>query len=241
MTDIALVAGGAVVAHKAGKKLLGPLADRLGIAIADLGDVYHFYQTQFLVKIFTKWAESRGDKPPLTEEELKRVLPLLPLASVQFDEELHRHWAALLEHAATSPGTMSVSFGHTLSQLTAEEAKFLDRLLAKKREDGRALWLSDSEMFKVLDPRIEIAPHTRPRPLTKEQDEANKRLDHAWLVLRDLIRLGLLLEETGDNDYVTIPDGYEEGHRVVLYQDEKRYYPFSAYGEEFIRAVTAPQ
>lgn len=65
----------------------------------------------------------------ITVEEFKKVLPLLPLASVQSDDDLQARWAALLEHTATD-GSALPSFGQTLSELSAEEAKFLDRLFS---------------------------------------------------------------------------------------------------------------
>jgi hypothetical protein len=111
-----------------GKKLLGGLADQLGLALADIGEVYRFYQNQFLEGIFTKWAAAREGKPPLSGEDFLRVMPLLQLASVQSDEELQARWAALLESTVTATDAVLPSFGQTLSQLSAEEAKFLDRL-----------------------------------------------------------------------------------------------------------------
>jgi Abortive infection alpha len=112
----------------AGKKLLAPLAEQLGIALGDLGNIYRFYQGECLEKIFTKWAASRGDKPALNQEEWRKVMPLLQLASVQGDEELQTRWAALLEHTVTTNNGFLPSFGQTLAQLTSDEAKFLDRL-----------------------------------------------------------------------------------------------------------------
>jgi hypothetical protein len=112
----------------AGKKLITPVAEQIGLALGDLAGIYHFYQNENLGKIFSKWGQSRKEKPPLTEEEIRKILPLIPLASVQSDDDLQSRWAALLEHTATSESGSLPSFGQTLSQLTSDEAKFIDRL-----------------------------------------------------------------------------------------------------------------
>lgn len=78
------------------------------------------------------------------------VMPLLPAASMQSAGELQDLRAALFESAATADVDYLPSFGQTLSQLTAEEAKFLDRLwkfVTQPRPD-----LSPSPVVQVIYP-----------------------------------------------------------------------------------------
>src|ERR1022692_354602 len=126
MVDSNLMAGATIVTAlltEAGKKLVTPVAEQLGLALGDLAGIYRYYQNENLGKVFTKWAEARGEKPPLTQDDIRKVLPLLRLAADQSDDDLQARWAALLEHTVTSETGSLPSFGQTLSQLTAEEAK----------------------------------------------------------------------------------------------------------------------
>lgn len=228
LTGAAIVAA---VVSEAGKKLVTPVAETLGLALSDLAGIYRFYQNQNLGKIFTRWAEDRGDKPPLTEEEIQKVLPLLPLASVQSDEDLQQRWASLLEYTVASPGDSLPSFGQTLSQLSPEEARFLDRLMALVSEPkpqpepdefvpphpkpdtaGREP-VSRSALLNVFDPSIK-SPYTGTWPargtdmehhVLRAESENRAKIDRAELLFQDLERLGILIQ-----DQLPETDGYME-------------------------------
>ena len=247
ITDPTLLAGaGAVGAAalmkgaangEATKKLIGPLAENMGLGLGEIGDVFRFYLNDNLRKVFTKWAESR-DQKPLGEEEVRKVLPLLRLASEQSDEDLQARWAALLEHAATSEQDVLPSFGQTLSQLTSEEAKFLDRLFASLSEPVRGNPYSGPErsvtretLIQVYDSTIRGAmSHMELRHFgdqaTSQQREARAKLDLAELFIQDMERLGILRHEAG----AKIPI-----HKSTTLPGPR--YSFTPYGLSFVRAV----
>ena len=113
----------ATLKSDAGKKLLLPLAEQLGFSLGDIGEIYRFYQNEFLGKIFTKWEASRGNKP-LSQEDVRKVMPLLQLASVQSDDELQTMWATLLENTLISTDGILPSSGR-LSLIDLRRGKIL--------------------------------------------------------------------------------------------------------------------
>jgi hypothetical protein len=232
------------------KKLLGPVSEQFGRALGDLGDIYRFYQQKNLEKIFTKWAESRGEKPGLNLEDFEKVLPLLQMAAVQSDDELQDRWASLLENTVdTTEGTLP-SFGHTLSQLTPEEARFIDRLVAFCSEqygiDEPLLKASvrQSTLIGVYDPNInqsitvgEYEAHKQKKP--GESTNVDK-LNQAKLVIQDLERLGIIAQAyTAEFDRHARIGNYKvpiEGTKPILRSE----YEFTEYGVSFIRAIRKP-
>jgi len=253
--------GAAALFTDAGKKLITPLLENLGLALGDVGDIHRFYQRENLAKIFKKWAEARNQKP-VTEEEIKKVLSLLRLASEQADDDLQERWAALMEHTATSTDGVLPSFGQTLSQLTSGEAKFLDRLFEvvmtpkpynSIHPDGREP-LERYSLVQVYDPSINFGVSWPERRLfydqfTPEQVDNLAKMDQAELVFADVVRLGLVEEKVVIADeYLTIPrhfhghlvDSDIAGRHIALHQDKsrlERQYALTPYGLSFIRAV----
>lgn len=250
---VAAVAGGKIVtaaASDAAKKLLGPVAEQLGLAVGDFGGIYRFYQRENLDRIFTKWAAARDDKAPLTADEVRRTLPLLPMAAVQCDEELQQRWAALLENAAAGEGMMFVSFGQTLSQLTPDEARFLDRLMTHLTAHAQPYdphrlraRLSRDVLLKIYDPQIITVSARKPEQLAKR--------NHADLVIQDLDRLGIVIQEqvAQTDGYMTIAstignvriNSQIAGRKVALHSSQmqfKQAYSLSPYGIGFICAVS---
>ena len=108
------------------KNLFSPITKEIGESLGDLGGIVRFYSHRNLEAIFTKWAESR--RTPIASKDFERVMQLLPLAASVTDEELQSRWATLLESAVVTKKGFLPSFGRTLSELTPEEARFLDRL-----------------------------------------------------------------------------------------------------------------
>ena len=106
------------------RHLLDPAASEVGKLMGEIASVARFYATDNMARIFKRWAESRNGRP-VVEVEFKRVLPLLPTASLVSDEELQELWARLLEATAQTESNVLPSFGQTLAQLTRSEAKFL--------------------------------------------------------------------------------------------------------------------
>jgi abortive infection alpha-like protein len=233
-----------------GKKLVSPLAEQLGLSLGDVGEIYRFYQSEFLAKIFTKWAAARGSKPPLSEEDLLKAMPLLQLASVQSNEELQAKWAALLESTVTTTDAVLPSFGQTLSQLSAEEAKFLDRLFALVTQPTG--YLSEhrlgrdpfdyATLVRVYDPRLTaMNPAEREifkEAMSKEQLENYDKLTQAELLIQDLERLGIISREQRAEPDRSIDFGAIKVpvmHSQTILRTE---YSFTQYGVSFVRAVT---
>jgi hypothetical protein len=265
MDPIQLVAATAIATAtltEAGKKLIAPVTEQIGLALGDLAGIYRFYQNENLGKIFTKWGESRKEKPPLTEEDIRKILPLIPLASVQSDDDLQSRWAALLEHTVTSESGTLPSFGQTLSQLTVDEAKFIDRLFAfvmqpkpnlPQYSPGRNP-MKREKLIEIYDPAIHAGINPAERQFfkdkfTPEQKENWAKLDQAELVIQDLERLRILVQEwtSGSDGYVEIPtvnsfrlDSPIAGKKVAVHYSElQSNYSLSPYGVSFIRAVSS--
>jgi len=188
------------------ENLIGPVTKELGLTFGELGSVFRFYTHENLQKVFRKWAEQRKGKP-INSSDFQRVLPFLQDASLQSDEELQERWASLLESTVAESRTVLPSFGSTLSQLTAEEARYVDDLWnsvtkpqtlpyphLRPRGDDFDFGL----MVYVLDPGISehlTAYWGRKQlkgRLTPKQEEAITKLDKLHLMVQDLERLGIL-------------------------------------------------
>src|ERR1700733_7922673 len=118
------------------RNLLSPVTKQVGLLLGDLGEILRFYSQRNLGKIFARWAESGR---VLDVVDFEKVMPLLLLAATASDGELQNRWAFLLESAVTDTEGFLPSFGRTLSELTAEEAQFLDRLWNVVSEPNRYL------------------------------------------------------------------------------------------------------
>ena len=238
-----------------GKRIFSPVADELGKALSTYGVIYRFYQDRYLGNIFKKWGAQRQGKP-LAEEDLKKIMPLLQLASVQADDELQDRWAALLENTVSQSNGLLPSFGQTLSQITSEEARFLDRLYeaAIQPQVGLPEYrpcmgpFSRINLINIYDSSINTGINPAEREffksqMTEEQIENYDRLGQAELVVQDLIRLGILIElQTGEVDpYIPSEDGITPAgpfHRSPVYMETQ--YSLSRYGVAFVDAVRPP-
>jgi hypothetical protein len=255
MIDLKALAEGAsllAIAKDAGKKIVSPLADEIGKALGTFGEIFRFYQNENLGKVFTKWDAAREHKH-LNEGDLKRVVPLLQQASVQSDDELQDRWAALLEATVSMPEGVLPSFGQTLSQLTADEAQFLDRLyefatqprayLSEHRPGAEPF--DHVNLINIYDPSINTGTNAAEREFFKdklsvEQVKNYDMLTQAELVIQDLIRLGILMEtQIGEVDhYIPSSDGIGPAgpfSRSPVNMETR--YSLSLYGLAFIRAV----
>jgi hypothetical protein len=216
------------------KNLLSPLTKEVGELIGTVANCARFYATENLEKIFTKWANAHRSGYTIEPEAFKKIMPLLPLASMVGDDELQDKWALLMESTATEGGSLP-SFGQTLFQLTAEEVQYLDRLwklvltptgYTSEHRFGREP-LSYSQLMQVFDPDINTEVNPAERKIfefTEEQKANYERLGYAQLVIEDLIRLGILVDRKTP---------FEQSQAVLRSQ-----YSFSQYGVAFMQAVT---
>jgi hypothetical protein len=208
------------------KNLLSPVTKEVGLVLGTIGSVVRYYCEDNLQKVFTKWAQQRDNKP-LEPAEFIKAIPLLQAASMVSDDELQERWAALLESSVTEPGGVLPSFGQTLSQLTANEARYLELiyLVAATKDikgDGSLVVGSMDDMLEVYDPEFRLSYGESSDEMASQLES---RTNHLRLLLADLERLGLLLCERV-NEHVIVTKRFQTSYAV------------SAYGVNFVKAVT---
>lgn len=230
------------------KNLLSPVTNEIGQMLGVVASCARFYMTENLEKVFTKWAASRRGAV-LGDEDYKKIMPLLPAVAMVSDEELQEKWATLLESTATNSKCLP-SFGPTLSQLSVEEVQYLDRLWVvvttpthlTSFEPGKGS-LSYGNLIEYYDPAINTGVSYAEMTLYKdrysEEQKANfERLQHAKLIIDNLIRVGILSEKQIVEPGRSADFG---GVKVALQGSGTKFrseYSFSPYGISFMRAVT---
>jgi hypothetical protein len=217
---------GKILDSEPAKNLLSPATKELGELFGTFANLARFYVTDNLESVFTKWAKFRNGRI-VDAEAVKKVMPLLPLASMVSEDELQERWAALMESTATKQGCLP-SFGQALSQVSVEEVQYLDRLWKITRSPGRAKF-GHMQLLHAF-PGIEAG--------TFYGGGQDDRLDRAKLAVDDLLRLGILHE-------IQIAEAgrYAEfgGVKVPIADSGPKLrseYSFSPYGTSFMQAVT---
>ena len=195
------------------------------------------------------------------------MMPLLSLAAQASDDDLQTRWAALLESAAQGSEGFLPSFGQTLSQISGQEARFLDRLYVmvtqpspynSQHATGREP-MDSFALIRVFDPSIDSWMNPAERRFfhsrfTQEQLVNFAKVDMAELIIQDLERLGILVRDqiTEPDSYVTIPHSIAgqaldsaiagiAGKKIALHRSRdiiRSEYSLSPYGLNFVRAVT---
>jgi hypothetical protein len=232
------------------KNLLGPVTSELGLTLGEIGSVVKFYTSENLRRVFTKWAQQR-QRQPINSSEFKSVLPLLHQASLQSDDELQERWAALLESTVTGSRNVLPSFGNTLSQLSADEARYLDDLwTAVNRKDPlqdepyrrNKKYFDFRFMGFVFDPELEMnlfETHRRKEPLSSEQMKAILKRNELQLIVQDFERLGIIGTKTelvqGESDWIEADSKEVEIPGGAALSQETFFTP---YGRSFIKAVS---
>ena len=240
-----------ILESEAAKNLLSPVTKEIGGFLGMIANLARFYATENLSSIFTKWGKFYASGRSLDPENFKKVMPLLPLASMVSDDELQEKWAALLESTATQDDCLP-SLGYTLSQLTAEEVRYLDRLWKVVTSPGDVLKatykmgkmpLTFISLISHFDPNINTAINQAELQIfhgmfTEEQKANYERFQYARLILDDLIRLGIISQnqKVEPGRYVKFQN-YEipvDRSGTVLHSE----FSFSEYGISFMKAVT---
>ena len=215
------------------KNLLSPMTKEVGELLGTIANVVKFYATDQLKNVFTKWAKNRSENAKTIDaSDFQRIMPLLPYAAMQSDDDLQERWAALLESTVSNPDETLPSFGQTLSQINADEAKFLDRLQEEVNREKpqyppnsplasrRAGELNYLELSKVYDPKnLADLDSAGLKPLAERAD----------LVINDLIRLGIIQMRSKPTVAREVP---------AFASGTTDWYSISPYGRSFIRAVT---
>lgn len=233
--------------------VLSPPTRELGDFLGTIANLCRFYATENLAKIFKKWAEYRRGERPLNREDLRKVMPLLPAASMVSDDELQEKWVRLME-SATCGDSHSPAFGQTLAQLSAEDVRFLDKLwvtalIPLYNHVYPMQSLSFITLVRAFDPGINTGvndPEFRVygNQWTDEQKANYENFQRAKLVIDSVIRLGVLREkqEVRELDRVVGLDALNESRReVTIKAGAIRVhveYSFSPYGVAFMEAVT---
>jgi hypothetical protein len=237
--------------------VLSPPTKEMGDLLGTIANLCRFYATDNLAKIFKKWAEYRRGERPLKGEDFRKVMPLLPPASMVSDDELQAKWVRLMESAVIDADGRSPAFGQTLSQLSAEEVRFLDHLWAivlTPSQTGTTYvprmrplsFFTLVDVFglgintRVSDSEFQIFGHR----WSDEQRASYERLQRAKLIINNVIRLGIL----GERQKIEESDRHIELDAVSMNRGEvtikagavKVYveYSFSPYGVSFMEAVT---
>jgi len=235
------------------QNLLGPLTTNLGLMLGDITDVARFYLGENLGKVFTKWDKQRDGKP-LEPEEFRRVIPLLQSAAMQSNDELQERWAALLEKTASGDEKILPSFGQTLSQISAEEARFLDRIweLVTRPRDyvssqpmGRTAMSSHNLLdlyapnLRALSPAEVNFANIRQEQLSSEQLAGIQKMQQFELILHEFERLGLIMRQTE----LVQPTHYLVGDQTVSFghQHLEESYALTQYAVNFVDAVKPKQ
>jgi hypothetical protein len=213
------------------KNLLLPVTQQIGLAAGDVGGIVRKFTTLNLLQVLTRWAEQRNNRP-LDPAEFAKAIPLLHAASLVSDEDLQKRWAALLESSVSEPKGVLPSFGQTLSQLTPDEARYLELiyLVAATKDmkgDGSVVVGSMDNMLEVYDPEFRLSYGESSDEMASQLES---RTNHLRLLLADLERLGLLICERMT----------EQKEHFILIKDVELQpsYAVSAYGVSFVKAVT---
>lgn len=231
------------------KNLINPITQHLGEALGYIGDIVRFYSQQNLAKVFKKWAEAERGGKSLEEEEFKRVMPLLPLAAQVSDDDLQDRWAMLLESAARGEAEFLPSFGPTLSQLTAEEANFLDGLHRADRRKRDEEWDEES-LLQIFDPSIKSVYYSIEygSVVAPRDSQDRKKIQKGLSIIQDVERLGILAKtpaKTGPAQFMDVPSTMAEGRYVGMKipirqraEADRVRYRLSSYGKSFLKAVS---
>ena len=212
------------------KALLFPVASETGLLLAEITNAVRFYATENLERLFPKWARHR--KKPLTEQEFRRVMPLLQTASMESNDEMHDRWARLLESVANDANGVLPSFGQCLAQMTPREAAFLDRLW---EEFFRYKGKETQEWFPIegLTDQYVSSLHLSEEDLNalgkaegdddENQEKLSRLMDESQVAVDDLVRSGIL-----KSDFST---SYGDSGEV------SETYQLTMYGRRFMNAV----
>ena len=240
------------VNSEAGKALTLPAAHEIGQLLGEVANIFRFYTTENLGKIFTLWdAHRKAEDKPLTERDIKKVTPLLQAAALQGEEGLQERWAALLESATTDDPNYLPSFATTLSALTSEQVKYLDRLWGFAMQPlpytseypPGILPVEQHKLIEIFDrtinPGINAAEvKVYGEQMSQEQHANYERLLHARMVIEDLIGLKIIgaIQTTDTLAHYLINDVqmpiHKSGTKLVT------RFAFTHYGLAFIRAVS---
>ena len=230
------------------KNILSPTTKAIG---ENLKDFYNATIGENMHQVFDRLRERRRGKRPATHEDFKVIIPLLQGASVQSDSTLQDRWANLMDSAIDQTEGYLPSFAQTLSEMSADEAHYLDRLWAFFSQPldintglPFAMWpVEHWKLVEVYDPNFRInfnhAEYWLYKDKMGDEDKATyAKLNHIELVIQDLIRLGIISR----TEKAEAKDHYLPGQTPMPMKGSetilKTEYALTHYGVSFIRAVS---
>jgi hypothetical protein len=202
------------------KALLFPVASETGLLLAEITNAVRFYATENLERLFPKWARHR--EKPLTEQEFRRVMPLLQTASMESDDDMQERWARLLESVAIGRNSVLPSFGQCLAHMTPKEAGFLDRLWEEYfRFKGTQTqeWFPIEGLIDQYLSSLTLSEKDRdaldaPEVNGEKQQRADELADEGHVAVDDLVRSGILRRDFYND---VSPDEISESYQLTMY------------------------
>lgn len=133
------------------ERLLGPMADEVGLLLQDKVRGYRFKNHLRLLAKTQKMLDDAEVKP--RRVNMKVLMPLLEGVADEDDELMFNRWAALLANAALPQPKVHPSFARILSELTPREAVVLEWFYDNREheEAGDIKKEKIKEMFVLTD------------------------------------------------------------------------------------------
>jgi hypothetical protein len=191
-------------------KLAGPMADEIGLMMADKIKVYRVKNWVNVVKKTQKiLSEAHLDAESVPP---RLFLPILEASSIEADDTLQSLWAGLLASASKESDSLSPSFIETLKQLTPAEAKALNEFF-------ESVPTQDFQRFRDAATSLVL--------------RAMKEDVQLLLICETFQRLGFF-SRLYDVRQVR-PQRYEMESNEIVWQ-----YEFTKYGIQFMKACRGP-
>jgi hypothetical protein len=209
-------------------KLAGPMADEIGLLMADKIKVYRVKNWVNVVKKTQRILAASHLSPDAVPPRL--FLPILEGSSVESDQSLQDLWAGLLATASEQADSLSPSFIETLKQLTPAEAKTLNDLFQfASTHDGFKLTGFDSSVSGALTApmRLKVETFERLGLIRREydlQEGGRSALDRFF---RDSVQKGQLYNFSTSRRKGELPE--------ITYE-----FGFTEYGVQFMKACRGP-
>jgi len=211
------------------QKLAGPMADEIGLLMADKIKVYRVKNWVNVVKK-TERILSDAHLPPNAVPP-RLFLPILEASSVENDESLQGLWAGLLATASEKADTLSPSFIETLKQLTPAEAKTFDELFLTADYHSYLFLPYGSKESGTLDAALRLKLDTFERlGLTRREYRFEAR---------QFVSGGIFGAVSGMSGAILNAQPFSQSGKDDLPELTYQHY-FTEYGRQFMNAFRGP-
>lgn len=214
------------IAHK----LAGPLAEELGMLMADKVKLYRVKNWVTVVQKTEKILQDANLPPNAVPPRV--FIPILEASSLEDTDTLQDLWAGLLASASEKSDSLSPSFIETLKQLTPNEAKSLEQLFHLVEISGSPSLGNPEDMFSRSQTALDSGT--------------------AQLTLETFERLGIIRRrydlQKPYQSWWRNSRPFPSGVNVILGRTDKEPLPeltyefeFTEYGLQFMRACKGPR